>query len=646
MNYIDVIKVINSGSPYINEEFKFFSENGKLFFYNIKAFPVPNDRVGILFEDITRKKLTEKTIKESEEKYRALFDKSPNGIYLVGTNNPHSGKIVSANSKIAQMLGYEISELIGSPVENIIPEITYQKRLEYTSKLMSNESVVFETNIYRSDGQTFQVEITTSTVSLGDEIFLLSIVRDITEIKNAEKKLKENIQFLSTLLETIPIPIAYKNTKQEFIGCNTYYEKFIGLKRNEIIGKTVLDIFPKEYASRFYESDNELLTRQKIQKFENKILNANKEEKNIIVNKATFTDSQEQIAGIIEVLFDITELKKAQQIISDSQQKLLNIFNSSSDGIIITDFEYNTIDVNETLLKMLDIDWKKTKKINLYQYIPSDYHPFFKDILKKFNKGITSVHNEIEIFNSNKKHIAVEIYCKLINLEGKPAILNMIRDITERKNIEKRLLETIINTEEKERERFAGNLHDEVGPLLSSLKMYVSLINENTDKEKITYILDQINTLIREAIQTVREISNDLSPHVLNNYGFIAAINSYISIKKDFIKIDFKHNIGTKRYTSNIETILYRIVKELINNTIKHADAKKINISIIEKNNSINLDYKDDGKGFEFKNDMELKPGSIGIINIISRIKTINGKYTLKTSKERGFNFTLSVPLV
>ena len=58
------------------------------------------------------------------------------------------------------------------------------------------------------------------------------------------------------------------------------------------------------------------------------------------------------------------------------------------------------------------------------------------------------------------------------------------------------------------------------------------------------------------------------------------------------------------------------------------------------------MDYKDDGKGFEFKNDMELKPGSIGIINIISRIKTINGKYTLKTSKERGFNFTLSVPLV
>ena len=114
--------------------------------------------------------------------------------------------------------------------------------------------------------------------------------------------------------------------------------------------------------------------------------------------------------------------------------------------------------------------------------------------------------------------------------------------------MEKKLFETIINTEEKEREKFAGNLHDEVGPLLSSLKMYISLLAETDDKKKKDYIIPQIQQLIKESITAVREISNDLSPHVLNNYGCVSAINSFLSLKRDFTHIIFSQNLESKAF--------------------------------------------------------------------------------------------------
>ncbi len=516
-----LINVIKTGKAFSNEDFKYFTHDGKVFFYSFKAFPLPNNSVGVLFEDITRKKLAEKAIKENEERYKALFEKSPNGIHLINTSGPMAGKIVSVNSMVCKMLGYSASEIIGKPIENFIVQLDPEFKRKNFEKLMAGDTVIFETTFRNKDGVEFPVEITQSALSLSNEIFILGIIRDITELKNAQNQLQENIHFLTTLLETIPIPVVYKDKNRKFLGCNTEFERLIGKKRDELYGKTVFDIYPYEFAKRYDEADRLLLENGITQKFEEQIIDSEGKIRDIILTKAAFTDINNEIIGFILILFDITE----------------------------------------------------------------------------------------------------------------------------RKNFEIRLLETIITTEEKERERFAGNLHDEVGPLLSSLKMYISLLSENEDKKKREHIITQVQKLIKEAIQTVREISNDLSPHILNNYGCIAAINSYIALKKDFIEINFKHNIENKRFSPHLETIIYRISKELINNTLKHAEANKIELKIIEDENLLNYYYQDDRKGFEMKENIENKFGSIGLLNIVSRVKTINGKYQIKSAPQKGFTFILEVPL-
>ncbi len=348
---------------------------------------------------------------------------------------------------------------------------------------------------------------------------------------------------------------------------------------------------------------------------------------------------------ILNIDRDITERKLSEKLLMESGQKFLNIFNSSSDGILIFDPHLNIIDVNNTLFSMLGYETKDKENAQTLNFIPPEYHQQISEKVEKMNAGEKVTDLNIELFKKDGNLLPVEINSKLINHEGKNAILTIIRDITERKNMEKTLFETIISTEEREREHFAGDLHDEVGPLLSSLKMYISLLAETEDKKKKEYIVPQIQTLIKESITTVREISNDLSPHVLNNYGCVAAINSFLGLKRDFLNISFDQNIENKRFNQSIEIVIYRIVKELVNNTIKHAKANNISLTLFFEENTIRLQYFDNGKGFNIDATVGSTKGSIGLLNIMSRIKTVNGKYKISSSEGNGFSFELIIPV-
>ncbi len=122
-------------------------------------------------------------------------------------------------------------------------------------------------------------------------------------------------------------------------------------------------------------------------------------------------------------------------------------------------------------------------------------------------------------------------------------------------------------------------------------------------------------------------------------------IDSFLAMKRDFLEITFHQSLENTRFNLSIEIMVYRIIKELVNNTIKHAKASSIEIKLYEENNIVKLFYKDNGIGFDNVTKAGFPVGSIGLLNIMSRIKTINGKYNLSSSKGAGFEFELAIPL-
>lgn len=217
----------------------------------------------------------------------------------------------------------------------------------------------------------------------------------------------------------------------------------------------------------------------------------------------------------------------------------------------------------------------------------------------------------------------------------------------ERNRSEKRLLNAIIQTEEKERKRFAKDLHDGLGPLLSTVKMSVSaLINIIKDKPSKD-ILNNTNLVINEAISSIKEISNNLSPHVLTNFGIVSALNNFAQKinQSKALKINIETNMDKERFDHNIEIILYRATCELINNTLKHANATNIDINISKHLQTLTIQYYDDGIGFMPENKLHEQSKGMGFSNISSRIKSINGVFLINSYPNEGLSAFIKVRL-
>ena len=211
--------------------------------------------------------------------------------------------------------------------------------------------------------------------------------------------------------------------------------------------------------------------------------------------------------------------------------------------------------------------------------------------------------------------------------------------------MEKRVLNAVINTEESERKRFAKDLHDGLGPLLSSVKMSFSAVVAEADNKNQKAILSSAKQAINEAISSLKEISNNLSPHILDNFGLASAIRSFTNKidQTGKIKIDFRSNILEKRYSGNTEVILYRAICELITNTLKHAKAKKILISLDEEEGKLKVLYQDDGRGFDYNSVLLNETGGMGLPNIRSRINSINGNFAVDSLPGEGTVVTIEV---
>lgn len=205
-----------------------------------------------------------------------------------------------------------------------------------------------------------------------------------------------------------------------------------------------------------------------------------------------------------------------------------------------------------------------------------------------------------------------------------------------RRETEKRVLAAVIRTEEQERQRFAKELHDGLGPLLSVIKMLVSGLDGKNTIEVNDKIKQNLRQAVDEAITGVRDISANISPHILNNFGLKDAIEAFIKRMRvsETFEIKFTTNLTDQRFSYSVEVIFYRVVCELINNTLRHAAASKVTIDLQLEDGVLYLEYNDNGVGFDV-NAVD-RTGGMGLNNMRYRLQSGNGDIEIVSSHGRG----------
>lgn len=222
-------------------------------------------------------------------------------------------------------------------------------------------------------------------------------------------------------------------------------------------------------------------------------------------------------------------------------------------------------------------------------------------------------------------------------------LVSIIRQQRRFRRLAKAKISAEIATLEKERKRIAGDLHDEVGPLLSAIKLQ---INHLHDADEQDMVIQKSSRYIDEVIGKMREISNDLLPSILVRRGLGAAVEDFLEKLRSGTETVIECDIALKdRLPEEIEVNLYRVIQEITHNTLKHARAKRFRIELKIAENKLILATADDGIGYteEVKNKKET---GLGLLNLQSRTEVMGGELFVKTAPGRGTGYVIEIPYV
>jgi signal transduction histidine kinase len=204
----------------------------------------------------------------------------------------------------------------------------------------------------------------------------------------------------------------------------------------------------------------------------------------------------------------------------------------------------------------------------------------------------------------------------------------------------------IVDAEEAERKRIAADLHDGVGQLFSTVKMNLEILVERfvSKQPDALKLAEKTLALVDESCTEVRSIAHQMMPNALIKSNLVAALQDFVKkIPADLLKITIETTGVDERLDNSIETVLYRVIQESVNNVIKHANASLLDIILLADEREITVTIEDNGKGFDTSD--KTKFSGIGLKNMVSRVEYLKGTVDISSSPGKGTLVAIYVPL-
>ncbi|MDD5492213.1 MAG: PAS domain S-box protein [bacterium] len=339
---------------------------------NISVVEVSGQKYILSFvRDITERKQVENVLQESEERFRNLSDLAPAGIFFLNMQ----GEVVYVNKRLISLSGMSFDECLGHGWRKLIhPEEQEQvlKIIEETMSQGKEFSLKFRILNKQNEIHWVHSRIKMMVSAKNQPTGFIGIVEDVTDMKKAETELTNQLAFIQQLLETIPNPVFYKDINGIYLGCNQSFERFLGQSKETVIGKSVFELSPKDLAETYHQKDQELLNHPGTQIYESSIQQADGTRRAVIFDKATYNSPDGTVAGLIGVITDISESKKAADELRKQQQELSTILDSTPALIFYKDKENNFVRVNQAMAKSMSLTKKQLEGKSLFDIYPRE----------------------------------------------------------------------------------------------------------------------------------------------------------------------------------------------------------------------------------------------------------------------------------
>lgn len=384
-----------------------------------------------------------------------------------------------------------------------------------------------------------------------------------------------------------------------------------------------------------------------------------------------------EIIGVALNEKDITAQRHIALKLRKSEIRLRGILNNTIQAFFLLDRHKSLLLCNTAATAYVKLVFNKDLKVgeDFTDLMSDEDKELFAD---RFGEALNghrfTAENEVVLSNGSTRWFDIN-YAPVDNLEGnRDMVVFSTLDITARKEAqerEKQLLQeqmhyqleqealkrsAILEGQEKESHRISRELHDSVGQMLSALSYHLNDLEtmlkdqrsanaEAAGFEKIDITAERAKVLLKEVIQEVREISHNLMPKILTDYGLIEALKQ---LRVDFasavnIPINLDIFCESDRFDDNIEISIFRITQEAVNNILKYANATEVNIQLIEHDTNLQLLVEDNGVGFSLTK-VKAKSGN-GLINMEERAKLVGGALSIDTEINKGTCIMVEIPL-
>jgi len=621
----------------------------------------------------TKRKQAEDSLRESQARFHTVFEKSATGIGLTDIG----GRLLNANPAFLQMLGYTGKELTGKSFLEFTHPDDLEKERELFRQLKQgkSDSLRMEKRYVRKDGQLVWTNLTASLCrnDKGVPQFVIGMVEDITERKKAEKMLRESEERLSLAIEGSNGGLwDLEFNANDPLGSipDTIYispdlKRIIGYEDNEFpnsMGDWKGRIIPEDLVLLNKSAEDHLKGLKDLHEAEYRIFHKDGSIRWIYTRGKILRDKNSRHIRWSGVDWDITDRKRAAEALRKAEEKYRNIFYHAIEGIFQTTPEGAFISANPALARIHGYD-SPEELINTITDIGSQIHvdPNLRSELTRLlaeRKVVRDFEAQVHSKDGSRIWISLNIKAvhdtdgRLLHYEG------TIQDITERKRAEEKVrlyeeqLRSLISelslVEEEERRRIATDLHDHIGQILALAKIKLESLREMASSTGLAVPLDPIREMIEQAIQYTRTLTFELSPPILYELGFEAAVEWLTEQiqEQHGILVGFEDDLQPKPMSHELRILLFKAVRELVINIVKHAQARSAKVSIRRDDKHIHVLIRDDGYGFNpFKDNPSGKMRGFGLFSIRERLKHFGGNFEIESNPGHGTRVTLVAPL-
>ncbi len=589
-----------------------------------------------------------KQIEEQKREQTEMLEQTYDAIFVWELD----GGIVYWNRSAERIYGYAPREALGRNTRDLLKTVYPVSYEQLLAELLQEN--VWEGELVHTTKDNRQIDVESRFVvseRKDSKRVVLETVRDITERRQAEERLRESEERFSKAFNASPLILAISSLNNgKLIEVNETFVKIAGYTREEAIGKTTVELGLWTNAP---EREDQMETVRQKGRLSN-------------ITYSFRTRSGEEIIGLLAaeriiiggepfaltVIQDITEQKRAEQQIRETEERSRLLIEGATDFAIFRISPDNLVESWNSGAERV-FGWKESEIIGqsgAVLFTPEDRAAGIPEKEKQTAAKKGRAEDERwHIRKDGTRFFASGVMMRLN--EGAEGFVKIARDQTAKIEAEKalrdrELLQKLVGAQEDERKRIARDLHDELGQKLTALRLQLENVRKICEAEEICGKIDEIQVIAKNIDADVDFLAWELRPAALDDLGLVAAIENYVRewSHHSGVTLEF-HASGLKkaRLVSEVETNFYRITQEALNNTHKHAKAKHVDVLLEKRDGSVILIIEDDGKGFNVK-DKKNRSKGLGLVGMQERAALVGGTLEIESAPGQGTTIFARVP--